>query len=294
MPSEKLSTHEIRMARNAERERHARMGTTPTVATVRTQPHPEERAQAARLSAARALPDTLFDDDPEVQRLRAAASLKVHLIEKRVQVRDWLVEQQSRLYSFIEEAARAVPQAILEDAAGQDEGFTKTRETLAALDFAKSVRAGIDAAYAMVAQSIRNAIRAEGSANLLPLLLRQEPGAWELRFAPDYYHALARITGTVYTGHAGGTPALYGAMTDKWVYGGLLPDDVHAELKIRRGASRKMHQWLTDGGQELLDKQIDLVRSIANTSADMRDFEARMMLLSGRRGQLGFIYPKAA
>ena len=141
---------------------------------------------------------------------------------------------------------------------------------------------------------IRNAIRAEGSANLLPLLLRQEPGAWELRFAPDYYRALARVTGTVYTGHAGGTPALYGAMTDKWVYGGLLPDDVHAELKIRRGASRKMHQWLTDGGQELLDKQIDLVRSIANTSADMRDFEARMMLLSGRRGQLGFIYPKAA
>ena len=153
MPSEKLSTHEIRMARNAERERHARMGTTPTVATVRTQPHPEERAQAARLSAARALPDTLFDDDPEVQRLRAAASLKVHLIEKRVQVRDWLAEQQSRLDSFIEEAARAVPQAILEDAAGRDEGFTKTREALAALDFAKSVCAGINAAYAMVAQS---------------------------------------------------------------------------------------------------------------------------------------------
>lgn len=140
---------------------------------------------------------------------------------------------------------------------------------------------------------IRNAIRAEGGANLLPLLLRQEPGVWELRFAPDYYRALARVTGTVYTGHAGGTPALYGAMTDKWVYGGLLPGDVHAELKIRRGASQKMHQWLTDGGQELLDKQIDLVRCIANTSNDMRDFEARMMLLSGRRGQLGFIYPTA-
>ena len=31
---------------------------------------------------------------------------------------------------------------------------------------------------------IRNAIRAEGGANLLPLLLRQEPGVWELRFAP--------------------------------------------------------------------------------------------------------------
>lgn len=141
---------------------------------------------------------------------------------------------------------------------------------------------------------IRNGIRAEGSAHLLPLLLRQEPGVWELRFGPDYYRALARITGTFYTGHAGGTPALYGAITDKWVYGGLLPDDVHAQLKASRGASEKMHQWLTDGGQVLLDKQVDLVRSIANTSTDMRDFEARMMLLSGRRGQLGFIYPKAA
>lgn len=141
---------------------------------------------------------------------------------------------------------------------------------------------------------IRNGIRAEGNANLLPLLLRQEPSAWELRFGPDYYRALARITGTFYTGHAGGTPALYGAITDKWVYGGLLPDDVHAQLKACRGASEKMHQWLTDGGQVLLDKQVDLVRSIANTSTDMRDFEARMMLLSGRRGQLGFIYPKAA
>lgn len=141
---------------------------------------------------------------------------------------------------------------------------------------------------------IRSGIRAEGSAHLLPLLLRQEPSAWELRFGPDYYRALARITGTFYTGHAGGTPALYGAITDKWVYGGLLPDDVHAQLKACRGASEKMHQWLTDGGQVLLDKQVDLVRSIANTSTDMRDFEARMMLLSGRRGQLGFIYPKAA
>lgn len=141
---------------------------------------------------------------------------------------------------------------------------------------------------------IRSGIRAEGNANLLPLLLRQEPSAWELRFGPDYYRALARITGTFYTGHAGGTPALYGAITDKWVYGGLLPDDVHAQLKACRGASEKMHQWLTDGGQMLLDKQVDLVRSIANTSTDMRDFEARMMLVSGRRGQLGFVYPKAA
>lgn len=141
---------------------------------------------------------------------------------------------------------------------------------------------------------IRNGIRAEGNVNLLPLLLRQDAGEWELRFKPGYYVALAKITGTTYTGHANGTPALYGAITDKWVYACLLPDDVHAELKLRRNASQKMHQWLTDGGQALLDKQIALVENIASTSADMRDFEARMMLVTGKRGQLGFVYPKAA
>lgn len=141
---------------------------------------------------------------------------------------------------------------------------------------------------------IRNGIRAEGNVNLLPLLLRDGAAMWERRFNPRYYEALARITRTTYTGHASGTPALYGAITDKWVYACLLPDDVHAELKLRRKASQKMHQWLTDGGQALLDKQIALVESIANTSADVRDFEARMMLVSGKRGQLGFVYPKAA
>jgi hypothetical protein len=54
-----------------------------------------------------------------------------------------------------------------------------------------------------------------------------------------------------------------------------------------------MHQWLTDGGQELLDKQIELVQSMAATSTDQPDFEARMMQVSKRTGQLGVIYPAA-
>lgn len=142
---------------------------------------------------------------------------------------------------------------------------------------------------------IRNGIRAESNAFLLPLLLLDQAAAWEIRFKPSYYHALARITGTAYTGHAGGTPSQFGAITDRWVYGCLLPSDVHAELKARRGASEKMHQWLTDGGRELLDDQIAIVQNMANTSTDKRDFEARMMLVSPhRQGQLGFVFPKAA
>lgn len=141
---------------------------------------------------------------------------------------------------------------------------------------------------------IRNGIRAEGNANLLPLFLRETAAEWELRFTPGYYHALARMSGTVYSGHAGGTPGLYGQVTDQWVYGCILPDDVHAELKARRQRSEKMHQWMTDGGREVLDRQIALVAAIAASSADYQDFKARMMAVSNRGGQLGFVYPRAA
>lgn len=141
---------------------------------------------------------------------------------------------------------------------------------------------------------IRNGIRAEGNANLLPLFLREAAGVWELRFKPEYYQALAKLTSTIYTGHAGGTCPLYGHITDKWVYGCLLPEEVHSELKARRSESQKMHQWLTEGGQDLLDKQIDLVTTFARSSADLRDFEARMMAVTQRGGQMGIIFPRAA
>lgn len=141
---------------------------------------------------------------------------------------------------------------------------------------------------------VRSGIRAEANANLLPLYLRDAAAVWEIRFKPEYYKSLTKITRASYSGHAGGTNPVFGYITDKWVYACLLPQEVHAELKIRRNDSQKMHQWLTDGGQELLDKQIALVTSMANTSADMRDFEARMMLVTAKRGQLGIVYPKAA
>ena len=141
---------------------------------------------------------------------------------------------------------------------------------------------------------IRNGIRAEGSVNLLPMFLRESAAAWELRFPPSYYHALARMTNTRYMGHTTGTPMQYAQITDLWVYGCILPADVHAELKARRHQSEKMHQWLTNGGQDVLDRQIALVTAIAASSADYQDFKARMMAVSGRGGQLGFVFPKAA
>lgn len=141
---------------------------------------------------------------------------------------------------------------------------------------------------------IRNGIRAESGVSLLPMFLRESAATWELRFPPSYYHALARMTNTRYMGHTTGTPMQYAQITDLWVYGCILPVGVHTELKVRRHQSEKMHQWLTHGGQDILDRQIALVTAIAASSADYADFKARMMAVSGRGGQLGFVFPKAA
>lgn len=141
---------------------------------------------------------------------------------------------------------------------------------------------------------VRSGIQAKTNTDLIPLLLRTDVAEWELRFSPEYYHALAKATKTKYIGHSGGTPAIYGQITDKWVYSCILPKEVYLELKARKHESEKMHQWLTDGGQELLDKQISQVTAIALSSADYKDFEARMMTLSKKKGQLGFVYPGAA
>lgn len=141
---------------------------------------------------------------------------------------------------------------------------------------------------------IRSGIQAKSNTDLIPLLLRTDVAEWELRFPPEYYHALAKATKTKYLGHSGGTPAIYGQITDKWVYGCILPKEVYLELKERKHESEKMHQWLTDGGHKVLDKQINQVAAIANTSVDYKDFESRMMEISNKSGQLGFVYPKVA
>ncbi|MDO5653626.1 MAG: P63C domain-containing protein [Brachymonas sp.] len=100
---------------------------------------------------------------------------------------------------------------------------------------------------------VRCGILHQSAQNMIPFFLREAPGSWELRFNDAYYTALARVTGTTYTGHAGGTPAIFGKITDKWVYGVLLPKDVHDELRERKDNSTKMHQWLTNGGHLAVD-----------------------------------------
>ena len=70
---------------------------------------------------------------------------------------------------------------------------------------------------------------------LISNLLREQVSSWERRFRPDYYQALFRLFG--------------------WQY--------------------RAHQWLSDGGQALLEKQIHAVTMIARSSMTYRDFDTR-------------------
>lgn len=143
-------------------------------------------------------------------------------------------------------------------------------------------------------KAFRDARNQAGLDCMMGMILLTAPASWEKRFGDDYYRALAKITSTVFEGHSRGTPAIFGHITDRWVYAAILPKEVHAELKLRRGDSERMHQWLTEGGRDRLDQQIRMVTLIADSSVDRKDFEARCMQAFGLPGQLRLIYPQAA
>lgn len=153
MPEQPQTLYDARQQLQAERERHAREGTTPVTSYARPKPSKAEQAEADRLNAARALPDALFEDDPEVQSLAATLRIKTALIERRTHVRDWLGAQMARMDAAITDAERAIPQAILEDAVSEDGGFTQARQAIAALELAKAVRVFADGAWDAVAHS---------------------------------------------------------------------------------------------------------------------------------------------
>lgn len=128
----------------------------------------------------------------------------------------------------------------------------------------------------------------------IALLLSPSPLPWEKRFHEGYYLALARATNTRYAGHANGTPAIFGQITDEWVYRSLMPREVYAEWRDRHTVGTKLHQWLTESGLEKVLRRIDAITDMANSSANYPDFRARCHRAFGLPGQLSIIYPMAA
>lgn len=129
--------------------------------------------------------------------------------------------------------------------------------------------------------------------DMMRLMLLPKATVWEKRFPDSFYKALAKVTGTKFNNHIGGTPAIFGDLTNKWIYGVIMPKDVLTELRANKRDGEKMHQWLTNGGEKLLADQINKVEAIANSSNDYADFISRcFQAFSIVKGQLGFIMPQ--
>jgi hypothetical protein len=99
--------------------------------------------------------------------------------------------------------------------------------------------------------------------------------SWERRFSPDYYRALFRLFGWHYQGHQQNPPAVIGQITLRWVYDVIMPREIIEEIRSRKRLSDKAHQWLSEGGLALLEKQIHAVTMIARSSMTYRDFDTR-------------------
>lgn len=224
--------------------------------------------------------------------VQAVSARELHtFLEVQTAFKDWIVRRVEE-YGF--EGDRDFCSFLSESSGGR-----RAREYAITIDMAKELamvernekgrqvrRYFIECEKRLLAASLSEATVA---AMLLP-----SPLPWEKRFHAGFYRALARITNTRYTGHVNGTPYVFARITSKWVYKSLMPAEVFAELRARRQAGTKLHQWLTDGGKDAVLDRIEAITMLADTSTNLPDFEARCQIAFGTPGQLRIVYPFAA
>lgn len=129
--------------------------------------------------------------------------------------------------------------------------------------------------------------------DLFARLVSNTAADWKRRFHPAYYSALCRLFGFAYEGKHRPLPPIIGKITEQHVYLTVFPKEIVAEIRARK-QSEKLHQWLTKGeGLQMLEKQRDAITTIAASSVDYRDFEARCAQAFHKPGQqLSMIYPR--
>lgn len=148
MSDETLSTLERRWAADEERRRVGASIGTPQVRPVLSA---EELQQAARLEAARALPDSLFMEDAQVQILRASYDTRRLVSANQGSIKRWLMEERERLVNQIAALEKSLAWAALADGAGKDASFALACGELAALASDKALVQTIDSALALLA-----------------------------------------------------------------------------------------------------------------------------------------------
>jgi len=146
---EKLSTLERQWA--ADEERRQLGGAIFLGLTLRPEKSAAELAQAARLNAARALPDALFLADAQVQALHATYGARLAVSTNQGSIKRWLMAERERLAAQIDKAGKALAWAVLSDGANKDDAFVLARTELTALASDKALVQAIDAALALLA-----------------------------------------------------------------------------------------------------------------------------------------------
>lgn len=120
--------------------------------------------------------------------------------------------------------------------------------------------------------------------DLVSKLIKEKAADWERRFHPEFYMAICKMLGIPYGNKHRALPSIVGKITMDWIYEVIFPQEIIAEIKTRR-KSEKLHQWLEDGGLNLLEKQRDAVMMVARVSTDYKDFDARCSVAFFKKNQ---------
>lgn len=124
---------------------------------------------------------------------------------------------------------------------------------------------------------------------VLAILTHSEPQTWEKRFQQPFYQALSKMTNLPFNNHIGGCPSLFGMITQKWVYGVVLPKKVYKSIKERTKKGEKIHQFLKPEALKAVEDQLIAITTIAKGCVDYKDFEARCSTVFNIQGQIKFI-----
>ena len=136
---------------------------------------------------------------------------------------------------------------------------------------------------------IRSQVVTYTDEQVLAILTHSQPQTWEKRFQQPFYQALSKMTNLPFNNHVGGCPSLFGLITQKWVYGVVLPKKVYQSIKERTKKGEKIHQFLKPDALKAVEDQLIAITTIAKGCIDYKDFEARCSTICNTKGQIKFI-----
>ena len=177
---EKISNMERMHQQWEERKQHAGQIRLPH--QYRNGPNPEAEAEGKRREKAKAIPDSQFDDDAEVQHLRTTSEARALAADNHYSIRKWLEAEREHLMETIRAAEEGLLWATLDDAAHQEADFPRTSKALADVQRAQELVKAIDRAHDLVASSDPNQLRRlYGAATQAEDALKAR--LWELKLA---------------------------------------------------------------------------------------------------------------